>query len=203
MAEQKKQQVKQVLEFLSDTFETKQSVEETQQLVVKYEHFLRILAKYYPPQGTHETPSEGICEVIQRALFELEGLPKGQTNEFVEEFSKLLRTEEPSSGGTAARGAAVGVASGAAAVIGANVAVPAAGFTAAGITAGSPAAALMASYGGAVASGSLCATLQSVGAVGLGAAATGGLALGGAAIGVGVFAAYKGYKYFTSGKRSE
>ncbi|KAF9997672.1 hypothetical protein BGZ80_007045 [Entomortierella chlamydospora] len=46
--------------------------------------------------------------------------------------------------------------------------VAAAGFGSAGIAAGSPAAAFMSSYGGAVSSGSLCATLQSIGAAGLG-----------------------------------
>ncbi|KAF9988524.1 hypothetical protein BGZ65_000594 [Modicella reniformis] len=46
------------------------------------------------------------------------------------------------------------------------------GFGAGGILAGTPAAAIMASYGGTVASGSLCAVLQSIGAAGLGATGT-------------------------------
>lgn len=45
--------------------------------------------------------------------------------------------------------------------------VVALGFGAAGITAGSWAAGFMASYGGFVWAGSLCAILQSIGAVGL------------------------------------
>lgn len=44
--------------------------------------------------------------------------------------------------------------------------VTAVGFGAGGIVAGSPAALFMASYGGAVAPGSLCAVLQSIGATG-------------------------------------
>jgi len=46
------------------------------------------------------------------------------------------------------------------------------GFTAAGITAGSTAAGIMSAYGGTVASGSICAVMQSIGAAGLGAAGT-------------------------------
>ncbi|KAI9104669.1 hypothetical protein DFS34DRAFT_589790 [Phlyctochytrium arcticum] len=69
----------------------------------------------------------------------------------------------------------------------ATAAISAAGFGAAGIVAGTPAAALMSTYGGAVATGSLCATLQSAGAVGLSttltaaAAGVGGVVTGGAA----------------------
>jgi len=71
------------------------------------------------------------------------------------------------------------------------------GFTAAGITAGSYAAGFMSSYGGTVASGSMCAALQSVGAAGLGAAGTTiassvGAVLGG--VGIGLF--------FSKGKRN-
>ncbi|KAJ8318541.1 hypothetical protein KUTeg_003632 [Tegillarca granosa] len=64
---------------------------------------------------------------------------------------------------------------GATAVV-APVTVPAAlgvlGFTSAGIAAGSFTASFMASYGGAVASGSACAIAQSIGAAGIGTAAT-------------------------------
>ncbi|KAG0380332.1 hypothetical protein BGX24_008898 [Mortierella sp. AD032] len=60
--------------------------------------------------------------------------------------------------------------------IAAPVAVPlvvgAMGFGAGGIVAGSWAASIMASYGGAVASGSVCAVLQSVGVVGLSTSGT-------------------------------
>ncbi|KAG6556774.1 hypothetical protein Mapa_001720 [Marchantia paleacea] len=52
----------------------------------------------------------------------------------------------------------------------APIAVPAVvaalGFTSAGIAAGSAAAGFMASYGGAVSAGSVCAVLQSIGATG-------------------------------------
>jgi Interferon-induced 6-16 family len=66
-----------------------------------------------------------------------------------------------------------GLAAGdAAAPLCAGAALTAAGFKSAGIAAGSWAAALMASYGGAVPAGSLCALLQSAGAAGLPAAAT-------------------------------
>lgn len=64
------------------------------------------------------------------------------------------------------------------------LAVGAAGFGAGGIVAGSWAASFMATYGGAVGVGSACATLQSVGVVGLGvggniiAAAVGGATAG-------------------------
>ncbi|KAF9344986.1 ribosomal 40S subunit protein S27A [Mortierella sp. AD094] len=47
-------------------------------------------------------------------------------------------------------------------------AVAAFGFGTGGIIGGTPAAALMASYGGTVTSGSICSTLQSIGAAGLG-----------------------------------
>lgn len=50
--------------------------------------------------------------------------------------------------------------------------VGALGFQAGGIVAGSAAAGIMASSGGAVAAGSICAVLQSVGAVGLGVGGT-------------------------------
>ncbi|KAG0206511.1 hypothetical protein BGX31_002764, partial [Mortierella sp. GBA43] len=61
--------------------------------------------------------------------------------------------------------------------------VGALGFGAGGIAGGTPAAALMASYGGHVTVGSLCAGLQSIGAAGLGASAAALANLGGAAIG--------------------
>ncbi|KAF9345208.1 hypothetical protein BGX26_003399, partial [Mortierella sp. AD094] len=67
-------------------------------------------------------------------------------------------------------------------------AVSAFGFGAAGIVGGSPAAAFMASYGGAVSSGSLCATLQSIGAAGLGPAGVFLTTGVGAAIGAGLSA---------------
>lgn len=54
----------------------------------------------------------------------------------------------------------------------ATAAIEAAGFTSAGIAAGSWGAGFMSSYGGAVPAGSLCATLQSAGAVGLSAGAS-------------------------------
>ncbi|KAG0373909.1 hypothetical protein BGX24_011097 [Mortierella sp. AD032] len=47
------------------------------------------------------------------------------------------------------------------------------GFVSSGIVAGSVASRIMASYGGAVPAGSLCATLQSYGATGLSVAGTG------------------------------
>ncbi|KAF8918275.1 hypothetical protein BGZ58_004877, partial [Dissophora ornata] len=84
--------------------------------------------------------------------------------------------------------------------------VNAIGFTSAGIIAGTPAAGIMAASGGAVAKGSACAVLQSVGAVGLsvpgiiivsgvGAAAGAAIASGGLAPGSpaeNIFAASKG-----------
>ncbi|CAG8739970.1 11050_t:CDS:2, partial [Ambispora leptoticha] len=63
------------------------------------------------------------------------------------------------------------------------LAVNAAGFTAEGIAAGSTGAALMSSYGGMVTSGSLCATLQSIGAAGTGLATTAFSAFSGAFFG--------------------
>lgn len=50
--------------------------------------------------------------------------------------------------------------------------VTALGFTSAGIAAGSAAAGIMSSYRGAVATGSACAVLQSIGTAGLGTTAT-------------------------------
>ncbi|MCO5605417.1 hypothetical protein L7F22_059601 [Adiantum nelumboides] len=67
-------------------------------------------------------------------------------------------------------------------------AVAAAGFGAGGITAGTWAAGLMASYGGAVPVGSLCATLQSVGAAGLATSTV--VAAEGVAATLGGFAGY-------------
>ncbi|KAF9173945.1 hypothetical protein BGX21_001910 [Mortierella sp. AD011] len=67
-------------------------------------------------------------------------------------------------------------------------AVAAAGFGASGIVAGSPAAAFMASYGGLVSSGSICATLQSIGAVGLGPVGFVVTGAVGAAVSIGVSA---------------
>ncbi|KAJ3004763.1 hypothetical protein HKX48_001047 [Thoreauomyces humboldtii] len=64
-----------------------------------------------------------------------------------------------------------------------TLAVPALGFGAAGIAAGSWAAGFMGGYGGAVGAGSLCAFLQSAGAVGLSTGAVVGLGAGGAAAG--------------------
>ncbi|KAK3808041.1 MAG: hypothetical protein JOS17DRAFT_553652 [Linnemannia elongata] len=81
----------------------------------------------------------------------------------------------------------------AATTIAVPVAIPlvvgAVGFGAGGIVAGSWAASFMATYGGTVAVGSACATLQSIGAAGLGVAGTaiagvvGGAAAGAAAVG--------------------
>lgn len=51
-----------------------------------------------------------------------------------------------------------------------NPVLGAIGFTKGGIVGGSAAASFMASYGGAVTSGSICAICQSVGAAGLGTA---------------------------------
>jgi hypothetical protein len=48
-----------------------------------------------------------------------------------------------------------------------TIGTPVIGFTSSGIVAGSLASKFMASYGGVVGSGSLCAALQSVGVVGL------------------------------------
>merc|ERR1711902_12252 len=62
------------------------------------------------------------------------------------------------------------------AVVAAPVVVPAAlgaaGFTSAGIAAGSAGASMMSTYGGAVGTGSVLATAQSIGAAGLGTAGT-------------------------------
>ncbi|KAF9988525.1 hypothetical protein BGZ65_000595 [Modicella reniformis] len=65
--------------------------------------------------------------------------------------------------------------------------VTALGFTAAGIVAGTPAAAFMASYGGVVTAGSLCAILQSFGA--LGVTLTGIFGAGGVGLTAAAFAA--------------
>ncbi|XP_042864095.1 uncharacterized protein LOC122248263 [Penaeus japonicus] len=69
-------------------------------------------------------------------------------------------------------------------------ALPAVGFTSAGVAAGSWAASVMSSAavanGGAIAAGSLVATLQGVAATGVGVAGTVGLASTGAAVGAGV-----------------
>ena len=75
----------------------------------------------------------------------------------------------------------VGLVGGTAAVASVPFALSALGFTAAGVTAGSIAAGVQSVvYGGAVASTSAFATLQSVGAAGLGKAATFGLFSAGA-----------------------
>ncbi|XP_060601288.1 interferon alpha-inducible protein 27-like protein 2B [Ruditapes philippinarum] len=70
------------------------------------------------------------------------------------------------------------VAGGIVTTFGLPAALGALGFTSAGIAAGSTAASWMASYGGTVASGSLLATCQSIGAAGVGAT---GAAIGAAA----------------------
>ncbi|KAJ8305865.1 hypothetical protein KUTeg_016410 [Tegillarca granosa] len=77
-----------------------------------------------------------------------------------------------------ATGGAVGI------TIAAPFVVGAIGFGATGITAGSWATTIMASYGGAVTKGSVCAILQSVGATGtLGTTGTIGSALLGTGVG--------------------
>ena len=70
--------------------------------------------------------------------------------------------------GLGAAEVAGGVFGGASAVALAPSAVASVGFTSTGILAGSPAATLMSWYGGSVPAYSLCAGLQSLGAVGLG-----------------------------------
>jgi hypothetical protein len=65
------------------------------------------------------------------------------------------------------------------------------GFGSGGISAGTWAAGFMSSYGGVVGTGSTCAILQSIGAVGLGTVATGGLALVGGLSILGSYGIYK------------
>lgn len=86
-------------------------------------------------------------------------------------------------GKTALAAGIAGAVLGPVAVVGA---ITWAGFTASGIVAGSWAAGFMASYGGAVASGSACAVMQSIGAAGLGVAGTTISAAAGAGIGASV-----------------
>jgi hypothetical protein len=84
------------------------------------------------------------------------------------------------------------IASAAATPVALMGAVGALGFTASGIAAGSWGAGLMASYGGAVASGSLCSVLQSIGAAGLPAVVSAMSAAGGAGLATGAFYGVKG-----------
>ena len=64
-----------------------------------------------------------------------------------------------------------------------TLSITATGFGIEGILAGSPAAALMSSYGGNVAAGSLCAILQSIGACGMSSGLSVGLGVLGGGIG--------------------
>nr|XP_042709961.1 interferon alpha-inducible protein 27-like protein 2A isoform X2 [Chrysemys picta bellii] len=115
-------------------------------------------------------------------------LPLGQEDRSAQNHWRTVVWESSSKAMRAAIGAGVGIGF---AVIGAPVAIWAAGFTGAGIAAGSFAAKMMSAAaianGGGVAAGSLVATLQSAGAVGLSLGAKAGLgtALGsvGAAVG--------------------
>ena len=64
------------------------------------------------------------------------------------------------------------------------------GFTSAGITAGSTAAGFMSSYGGLVTAGSACATMQSIGAVGLGVKGIAISSTAGASVGYTIYKAF-------------
>ncbi|XP_043388405.1 interferon alpha-inducible protein 27-like protein 2A isoform X4 [Chelonia mydas] len=132
------------------------------------------------------------CSTIFSLLL-LQSPPLGWSETFLKEedkgtLQKVHLLESSSKAMKAAIGATVGIG---VAVIGAPVAIWAAGFTGAGIAAGSVAAKMMSAAaianGGGVAAGSLVSALQSAGAVGLSLGAKVGLgtALGsvGAAVG--------------------
>ncbi|KAG0225804.1 hypothetical protein BGX31_007496, partial [Mortierella sp. GBA43] len=119
--------------------------------------------------------SGGVLCVVARSI---ENMAKGLAHGV-----KMLAIEIANADRKTIMYAALGAAIGLALALVAPQLVGALGFGIGGITAGSPAAALMASYEGYVTVGSLCAILQSIGAVGLSAAVTALLGLLGAAIG--------------------
>jgi len=95
----------------------------------------------------------------------------------------------------------IGVASGAIAFGAATAALPLLGFTTLGVTGGSAAAALMSTYGGVIASGSLVSVLQSAGVIGF-ALGPGAIIVGvGATLGLGSYGIYKLVKHVKEQKR--